>query len=124
MFHTVLFRMDGCRRNITNISIMKMKDQIVQKKIKTTSIIMQYFHNNNNHSHSSQNNHIYNNNNNNMQPSFFRYRQVQVQQVKCFSLLLQQPSPHPIKSLQFNTIIELQQKAVEAYPDNFMLGYP
>ena len=36
------------------------------------------------------------------------------------SSLLQQPNPR--KSLEFRTIIELQQEAVLAYPDNPMLG--
>jgi len=36
------------------------------------------------------------------------------------SLLLQQPNPR--RSLEFRTIIELQQEAVLAYPDNPMLG--
>jgi hypothetical protein len=34
--------------------------------------------------------------------------------------LLQQPNPR--RSLEFRTIIELQQEAVLAYPDNPMLG--
>ena len=32
------------------------------------------------------------------------------------------PQPNPRRSLEFRTIIELQQKAVLAYPDNPMLG--
>ena len=45
---------------------------------------------------------------------------MMIGQVKSFSKVLQQP--HPIRSLQFDNIIELQHKIVEAYADNPMLG--
>ena len=87
-------RMDGCRKN--NI-IMIITDRIVRKSSSSSSSSMM---------HSSFHNKM-------------MMTRMMIGQVKCFSKLLQ---PHPISSLQFDTIIELQQKAVEAYPDNPMLG--
>jgi len=52
-------------------------------------------------------------------PSFVDRRGVTIHQIKHFSSLQQ---PNPRRSFKFNTIIELQQKAVDAYPDNPMLG--
>jgi hypothetical protein len=96
----MLPRIDRYRCNIIITT-----DRIAVRKSSSSTIIHSSFHNNNNNSDSKK----------------MMMMMMMIGQVKSFSnKVLQQP--HPIRSLQFDNIIELQHKIVEAYADNPMLG--
>jgi len=83
-------------------NIIIATDRIAVRKSSSSFIIHSSFHNHNNNKK-------------------MMMMMMMIGQVKSFSnKVLQQP--HPIRSLQFDNIIELQHKIVEAYADNPMLG--